>query len=102
MADLAQAAWQASRSSLAIPPGQHLGEREDDLTGLTTEEAEALAGLNAVPDGQAATVLAGQSLATVLPLVQHEARQLGISFIPKTPGAREALRLAFKACRTAH
>ena len=102
MADLARAAWQASRSSLAIPPRQHFEEREDDLMGLTTEEAQALAGLNAVLDGQAATALAGQSLATVLPLVQHEARQLGISFMPKTPGAREALLLALKAYRTAH
>ena len=102
MADLARAIWQASRSPLAIPPSQHFEDRVDDLMGLTPEEAQALAGLNAVLDGQAATALAGQSLATVLPLVHQEARQLGITFTPKTPGAREALLLALKAYRTAH
>lgn len=79
MADLARVAWRASRSSLAIPPRHHFEHRVDDLTGLTTEEAQSLAGLNAVLDGQAATALAGQNLATMLPLVQHEARQLFVT-----------------------
>lgn len=102
MAEVAREGWKATHSALAIPPRHHLEDRTDDLTGLTTEEAKSLAGLNAVLDGQAATALAGQNLTTVLPLVQHEARQLGISFTSETPGARDALLLSLKAYRTAH
>lgn len=94
-------------SGLRIPTGQQAQPplqppRLDDLTGMTPEELETLAGLNAFLDGNAAVALASGNLATVLPIVQAEGRSVGVSFTAKTPGAREALLLSLKAYRVAH
>lgn len=90
------------QSPLRIPEWGPLVTREDDLTGLTAEEAAMLAGMNASMDGKAAVALAGGNLREVLPLVQAQAAALGIAFDVKTPGAREALLLCLRAYRTAH
>ena len=87
---------------LAIPQWTPPDIRTDDLTGLTPDEAQELSGLNAYLDGKAAIALAGGNLAAVLPLVQAEARAVGVAFSATSPGAREALQLALKAYRTAH
>ncbi|MDP2263558.1 MAG: tyrosine-type recombinase/integrase [Hydrogenophaga sp.] len=74
----------------------------DDLMGMTPEEQETLTEWNAYLDGKAAVALARGNLAAVLPLVEAEARSVGIVFTAKTPGAREALAMALKAYRAAH
>lgn len=89
-------------SPLRIPQWTPSESREDDLSGLTTEEAEELAGLNAYLDGRAAMAMAGGNLRAVLPLVQELAGRLGLHFDPKTPGAREALGGCLRAYRKAH
>jgi len=87
---------------LRIPQWTPTDVRQDDLTGLTPEEAEELADLNAYLDGNAAIALASMNLSVVLPLIQAEAGKLGVTLDAKTPGAKEALRAALKAYRTAH
>lgn len=87
---------------LRIPQWTPKEGREDDLSGLTPEEAAELADLNAYMDGNAAIAMAGGNLKAVLPLVQAQAAKLGVHFDAKTPGAREALLLCLKAYRTAH
>ncbi len=89
-------------NGLVIPQWNPSAPRVDDLTGATEEERQELEELNAYLDGKAAVSLAGQNLATVLPLAQAEAAKLGVSFDAKTPGAREALLACLKAYRTAH
>ncbi len=90
------------QSPLRIPQWEPERPREDDLTGLTPEEAKELAGLNAYLDGQAAIAMAGGNLKTVLPMMQAHAAQLGFVFDTKTPGVRDALVLCLKAFRAAH
>lgn len=87
---------------LHSPQWEPTERRLDDLTGLTPEEVEELAGLNAYLDGKAAIALAGRNLAAVLPIIQVEASKVGVAFDAKTPGARDALMLCLKAYRTAH
>ncbi|MDB5742657.1 MAG: hypothetical protein JWR68_972 [Polaromonas sp.] len=87
---------------LRIPQWDPKETRADDLTGLTPEEADELAGLNAYLDGKSAVALAGRNLAAVLPIVKAEAGKVGVAFDAKTPGAREALLMCLKAYRTAH
>ncbi|MGJ7496329.1 DUF6538 domain-containing protein [Variovorax sp. RT4R15] len=99
LADMARVRRQMS--PLSIPEGPQSLPRVDDLSGATEEEREALSGLNAFLDGKAAVSLAGRNLAAVLPIVHAEAAKLGVSFNPKTPGARDALLLALNAHRTA-
>jgi len=89
-------------SPLTIPQWTPPEVRQDDLTGLTPEEAEELADLNAYLDGNAAIALAGMNLSVVLPLVQAEAAKLGVTLDAKTPGAKDALQAALKAYRRAH
>lgn len=87
---------------LRIPQWEPTEPREDDLSGLTPEEAAELADLNAYMDGNAAIAMAGGNLKAVLPLVQAQAAKLGLHFDAKTPGAREALTMCLKAYRAAH
>ncbi|AOS78899.1 MULTISPECIES: site-specific integrase [Hydrogenophaga] len=87
---------------LRIPQWEPTEVREDDLSGLTPEEAHELADLNAYLDGQAAIALAGQNLKAVMPLVEAQAARLGFAFDAKTPGVREALIACLRAFRTAH
>ncbi|MDW5444954.1 DUF6538 domain-containing protein [Polaromonas sp. SM01] len=91
-----------AKNPLIIPQWEPTETREDDLSGLTPEEAAELSELNAYLDGNAAVALAGRNLASVLPIVQAEANKLGISLDARTPGAREALLQCLKAYRTAH
>lgn len=87
---------------LRIPQLAPSEVREDDLSGLTADEARELASLNAYLDGDAAMAMAGGNLKAVLPLVQAQAAKLGIHLDAKTPGARDALVLCLKAYRKAH
>lgn len=87
---------------LMIPQWEPTGVREDDLSGLTTEEAHELADLNAYSEGKAAIALASGNLKAVMPLVTAQATLLGFVFDAKTPGVREALSACLKAYRTAH
>lgn len=90
-----------SKSRLTISQWAPPDGRLDDLTGMTAEEAQELAELNAYLDGSAAIALAGGDLAAVLPLVRAEASAVGVPFTAATPGARKALKLALKSYRTA-
>lgn len=87
---------------LRIPQWDLPEPRLDDLTGATEEELRELAELNAVLEGRASVDLARVNLAAVLPLATAEAAKLGVSFDPRTPGAREALLQCLRAYRTAH
>lgn len=89
------------RNGLIIPQWNLPVSRVDDLSGSTEEERRELADLNAYLDGSAAIALAGQNLASVLPLVQAESAKLGVVFDAKTPGARDALLSCLKAYRIA-
>lgn len=80
-----------AENRLIIPQWEPTDIREDDLSGLTPEEAHELADLNAYLDGQAAIALAGGNLKAVMPLVEAQAARLGFVFDTKTPGVREAL-----------
>ncbi len=91
-----------AENPLRIPQWTPSKAREDDLTGLTAEEAQELASLNAYLDGNAAMAMAGGNLKAVLPLVQEQAAKLGIHLDAKTPGARDALVVCLKAFRKAH
>jgi integrase len=91
---------QANR--LRVPQWDPEDHRVDDLSGTTEEERSELADLNAYLDGNAAVALAGRNLGFVLPLVRAEAAKLGVTFEPRTQGAREALLTCLQAYRTAH
>ena len=80
-----------NKNRLIIPRWDLPVPRIDDLSGATEAERRELAELNAYLDGKAAVALAGQNLASVLPLVQAEAAKLGVVFDAATPGARDAL-----------
>ncbi|WP_298931322.1 DUF6538 domain-containing protein [uncultured Ramlibacter sp.] len=54
----------------------------DSLGGLDSAEAELLADFNAILEGRAAMALAGRNLSSVLPLVQAQAKRLGLAFVP--------------------
>lgn len=91
-----------AENPLRIPQWTPSEAREDDLSGLTTEETDELASLNAYLDGNAAMAMAGGNLKAVLPFVQVQAAKLGVHFDAKTPGARDALVVCLKAYRKAH
>ncbi|WP_082497560.1 DUF6538 domain-containing protein [Pseudorhodoferax sp. Leaf267] len=71
------------------------------LEGLSRKEAATLAELNLYRDADAAASLITRYRAGVLPLVEAEARKLGLAFDVATPGAREALMLALQHYRQA-
>ncbi len=76
--------------------------RKDDLTGLRDGEAHDLTGLNDHLSKAAASAPSKRNLAAVLPLVQAEARALGLFFDHTAPGGRETLEASLKAYRAAH
>ena len=69
--------------------------------GLHDEDAETLAGLNALLDARAGADLAKRRRAAVLPLVRFEALKLGLAFDPNAEGAQDALRACLTAYRKA-
>lgn len=69
--------------------------------GLSDDDAETLAGLNALLDARAGADLAKRRRAAVLPLVRFEALKLGIAFDPNGEGAQEALAACLLAYRKA-
>ncbi|WP_172672133.1 site-specific integrase [Variovorax paradoxus] len=69
--------------------------------GLSDDDAETLAGLNALLDARAGADLAKRRRAAVLPLVRFEALKLGIAFDPHGEGAQEALGACLLAYRKA-
>lgn len=88
-------------NGLYIPIWEPPEFTRDPLDGLTDEETAFLAEMNATEDEGAARALAGRRMAVVLPLVQAEARRMGLAFGADAPGAREALMEALKAYRIA-
>lgn len=73
----------------------------DPLEGLPDALAAELAQFNADMSAYSAQLQACQRVAPLLPLVQAEARKLGLAFDRTTPGALEALRGCLKAYRLA-
>jgi hypothetical protein len=69
--------------------------------GLSDDDAETLAGLNALLDARAGADLAKRKCAAVLPWVRLEALKLGIAFDPHGEGAQEALGACLLAYRKA-
>jgi integrase len=69
--------------------------------GLTHSEAGVLAGLNDLRETEAAVAMALRQRTSVLPLLMHEARKLGLSFSTDAPGVKEAMSLALVEYRKA-
>lgn len=69
--------------------------------GLSDDDAETLAGLNALLNARAGADLAKRRRAAVLPLVRVEALKLGVAFDPNVEGAHEALGACLMAYRKA-
>ena len=94
----------ATRNALTIGSSTPSDTVERDLSpiaGLSDEDAETLAGLNALLDARAGADLAKRRRAAVLPLVRLEAAKLGIAFDSNVPGAQEALTACLMAYRKA-
>ena len=87
----------------SAPTPAHVGEQVPlgPLDGLSIELAKELAEVNEGMDRHAATQMALQRIAAVLPLVKAEARTLGLDFDEKVPGALDALRESLRAYRRA-
>lgn len=105
LADLARA-MAPPPSTLSIPveaPQQATpaSPERDPLEGISEAEAAALTALNAFMDQRAAQAHTRRNLAIVLPLVQREAKSLGITFDLDTPGVLEALPVCLAAYRKA-
>jgi integrase len=73
----------------------------ESLEGLSEGDATALYSLNELMDTSVGAKLAQRRLVAVLPLVELQAHQLGLTFDAHAPGAREALLEALKAYRGA-
>lgn len=71
------------------------------LDGLSDEQLEVLTGLNSIANDHAAIQLAGQRLSFVLPLVDAEARKLGLLIDWNAPEARPVLSECLTAYRIA-
>ncbi len=94
----------SARNGLIIGPQAQPETVARDLSpgaGLSDEDAETLAGLNALLDARAGADLAKRRRAAVLPLVRLEAAKLGFAFDPNVPGAQEALTACLMAYRKA-
>lgn len=99
-----KAAQHRTRSALAIGAAipHALPTRETHPgAGLHDDDAETLAGLNALLDARAGADLAKRRRAAVLPLVRIEALKLGLAFDPHAEGAQEALGACLMAYRKA-
>ncbi len=103
-ADAAKAAEHRGRSALRIGDSTPYVAPFRDTSpgaGLNDDDAETLAGLNALLDARAGADLAKRRRAAVLPLVRFEAVKLGIAFDPHGEGAQEALGACLLAYRKA-
>jgi integrase len=83
--------------SAYVPPSRETHPN----AGLHDDDAETLAGLNALLDARAGADLAKRRRAAVLPLVRFEALTLGIAFDPNGEGAQVALGACLLAYRKA-
>lgn len=104
IAPFTDAALAASRNALTIGPMASPTPAQRDSSpgaGLSDEDAETLAGLNALLDARAGADLAKRRRAAVLPLVRLEAAKLGVAFDPNVQGAQEALTACLMAYRKA-
>jgi integrase len=71
------------------------------LDGLSDEQLDVLTGLNSIANEHAAIQLAGQRLSAVVPLVDAEARKLGLLIDWNAPEARPVLSECLTAYRIA-
>ena len=71
------------------------------LDGLTVLQAAEFASLNQENSVYSAGILARRQLSAVLPIVQAEARKLGLDLTDQTPGIKDALKLCLAAYREA-
>jgi hypothetical protein len=89
-------------SALQIPKPSANGKRSPlDGDGLTEHEADAIADLNALADGTAATNTARRKLSAVQPLADAVARSMGLAVDWTTDSARQALKVALEEHRRA-
>lgn len=103
-ADAAKAVEHCWRSALRIGDSTPYVAPFRDTSpgaGLNDDDAETLAGLNALLDARAGADLAKRRRAAVLPLVRFEALKLGLAFDPHGKGAQEALGACLLAYRKA-
>lgn len=102
LAPFTDAVRASTRNALAIgstTPTDPVKRGLSPSAGLSDEDAETLAGLNALLDARAGADLAKRRRAAVLPLVRLEAAKLGFAFDPNVPGAQEALTACLMAYR---
>lgn len=85
----------------AQPPARAPQAPSSTLDGLTVQQAAEFAVLNQENADHSAGILARRQLSAILPVVQAEARKLGLDITEKTPGIKEALKLSLAAYREA-
>lgn len=88
--------------SKAQPPARQPHSPQSGLDGLSDRQAAELAQMNKEVSDHSAQLMARRQLSAILPMVQTEARKLGLSFTESTPGVREALKVCLAAYREAH
>lgn len=87
--------------SKAPPAPRQPHPPQSALDGLSDRQAAELAQMNQEVSDHSAQLMARRQLSAILPMVQTEARKLGLSFTENTPGAREALKVCLAAYREA-
>jgi len=96
LSEVAHALALHTSASRIFAPVDSLPPR-DALSGLTESEYAALTHMNAGFAKRAAAAVARRKLSVVFPLVQREARELGLAITTETPGIREALPVCLAA-----
>jgi len=83
------------------PPARPPQAPASPLDGLTLGQAAELATINREQAAHSAQLMARRQLSAVLPMVEAEARKLGLAFTAEVPGAVDALKLCLVAYREA-
>lgn len=98
---LAEVAWLSqTHHRLLITPSPE-DAQWSPLSGLSEGAADALAGINAIAEGQAAMSLARRQLLAAKPVAELVAKRMGLAVDWSTPGGVDALRQSLEAHRRA-
>jgi integrase len=85
--------------ALRIPTEEQSPQSTSESVGLTSEAANALAGLNKVAEGESAINLARRNLTAVKSLADNAARKMGLLINWTTEDGRAALKRCLEAYR---
>lgn len=101
LAELVGLTNRASKPTIGRPRRAAVKLPGSPLDGLSDDQLVALTGLNALKNAEAAVNLAGVRLTAVVPLVDSEARKLGMLIDWNTPEAHPVLLECLRAYRSA-